>query len=196
MGMETSSLFVLKKYSKLKQSGIKMCIFKVLQSSHCKLKLKKSNFLRLRYYSLHSCLLRTYRYSSPIIEGIIAMILFDILHTTIRYRRDNDGGRDLADIQIEFSTETLWKTEYLTTYSSSYKLCFIKLNSVIFTLRWKYPGRHCWILYILLNSHCSVLHVKNKVTTKKVLLEFSPVEKYSWICLVHLETSFPSCNTL
>lgn len=51
------------------------------------------------------------------------------------YRRDDDGGSDLADIQIEFRTETSLKAEYLTIYSSSCKLYFIKLNSVVFIPR-------------------------------------------------------------
>lgn len=165
-----------------------MCIFKVLQRNHCKLQSNKSNFLRFRYYPIHSWLLYTYRYSSLTMESIIVVIFFDILHATMGYRRDDDGGRDLADIQIEFRTETSLKTEYLTTYSSSCKLYFIKLNSVVFTTRWKYPGRHCCILYMLLNSsgRADFYHQLSFVcevfqTTKKVVLEFSPEEKYSWI---------------
>lgn len=43
------------------------------------------------------------------------MILIDILDVTVRYWIDNDCDRDLAEIQIELSTETLKRTEYLTT---------------------------------------------------------------------------------
>lgn len=107
--------FSYKKYSKWIKSGIEMCIEKVFQSNLYKLKWEKSNFCKLMYYTLHSWLLCTCRYNSPIIESIIAMILIDILDVTVRYWIDNDCDRDLAEIQIELSTETLKRTEYLTT---------------------------------------------------------------------------------
>lgn len=161
-----------------------MCIVKVFQSNLYKLKWEKSNFCKLMYYTLHSWLLCICRYNSPIIESIIAMILIDILDVTVRYWIDNDCDRDLAEIQIELSTETLKRTEYLTIQSSSCIFYFKNFNSAVSTVRWKCPGG-CWfLLLILLNNRgrTDFNHTLNFVceifqTTKKVVLKFSPVDK-------------------
>lgn len=65
-------------------------------------------------YLLDCCAL--HRYDSAIIESLTTLILIDILDAVLRYRIDNDGGRDLGKIQIElgleFSIEDVRIVEY------------------------------------------------------------------------------------